>query len=228
VDVGAATGDTVLLIEQRCPGDVEKYLCVEGDSEFSALLCQNMKQFPQVKIVHSPLARERCQIRSLVKHHLGTASATGALLVDAAPLDDFLARPSDRVDVLKIDVDGYDGEVLQGAKRLLKAFQPWVIFEWHPVLVEKAGQGIYDAFEALISSGYSRFLWFNNVGTFSHFTDAPTQDHIKRQRDYLFTVNHWADEHFDIIALPTWAPPIETDLAGLDYARSTARRARVL
>jgi FkbM family methyltransferase len=228
VDVGAATGDTVLLIEQRCPGEVEKYVCVEGDSEFAALLRENMRQFPKVKIIQSLLAGERRKIRSLEKHHLGTAAATGGSFVDAAPLDDFFGEQDERVDVLKIDVDGYDGEVLRGAKKLLKAFQPWVIFEWHPVLVEKTGQGIYDSFETLIDCGYRRFLWFNNDGTFSHFTDAPARNHVTRLRDYLVAVNHRADEHFDVIALPDTAPPVETELASLDFARSAAGRTRVL
>jgi FkbM family methyltransferase len=228
VDVGAATGDTILLIEQRCPGKVEKYVCIEGDPEFSALLRENMRQFPKVKIIQSLLASERRKIRSLEKHHLGTAAATGGSFVDAVPLDDFFGEQDERVDVLKIDVDGYDGEVLQGAKKLLRTFQPWVIFEWHPVLAEKTGQGTYDAFEALIACGYRRFLWFNNVGTFSHFTDAPTRNHVTRLKDYLVAVNHRADEHFDVIALPDSAPPVETDLAGLEFARSAACNARVL
>jgi len=74
-------------------------------------------------------------------------------------------------------VDGYDGEVLQGAKHILNQFFTLGLFlNGNPVLIKKAGQGIYDAFEALIESGYNRFLWFNNIGTFSHFSNAPNRE----------------------------------------------------
>ena len=192
------------------------------------MLRQNMRQFPQVTVVQSLLARQRGQIRSLVKHHRGTASATGEDWLEAVPLDDLFASPETRIDVLKIDVDGYDGEVLQGARSLLKTSQPWVIFEWHPVLIEKAGQKIDDAFEALVSAGYHRFIWFNNVGTFSHFSSAPDKAYIQRLRDYLVAINHRADEHYDIIALPDSAFHIETELACLDFARQTAFSKRAL
>lgn len=38
VDVGAAVGDTVLLVLERCPGAVKRFDCVEGDSEFFGFL----------------------------------------------------------------------------------------------------------------------------------------------------------------------------------------------
>ncbi len=41
VDVGAAIGDTVLLLKVRCRGAVGRFFCIEGDNEFFGLLKHN-------------------------------------------------------------------------------------------------------------------------------------------------------------------------------------------
>jgi FkbM family methyltransferase len=228
VDIGASVGDSVLLLEQRCAGDVSKFICFEGDSEFADLLRHNVHQFSHVRAIQAMLARERLQVRSLVKEHLGSAASTGDESVEAKPLDDYLSELEPQVDILKIDVDGLDGEVLLGARGILNKFQPWVIFEWHPFLVKKAGQSIFESFEALAGCGYDRFVWYSNAGTFSHFTNAPNRHQIELIGKYLLAVNQRADEHFDVVALPPSAPDVEVALATLDYARSASRKFPIL
>lgn len=222
IDVGAATGDTILLLEQRCAGKVESYVCFEGDDEFETLLKANMRQFRNVKIVTSLLASEHKSIPSLHKHHQGSASATGNNLQTAKPLDAFASEFSRGMDVLKIDVDGFDGEVLQGAKSLLSTYKPWVIFEWHPALILRAKTDYGSAFDALRDSGYKRFAWFHNTGHFSHFSDVPSAILLETMNQYLLQVNARSDEHFDVVALPDAAPHVELELASMDYARAAA------
>lgn len=219
IDVGAATGDTILLLEQRCAGKVGSYTCFEGDEEFEKLLRLNTRQFDKVKVVNALLASERKSIPSLEKHHRGTASATGDGRVNAEPLDAFASEFKNGADVLKIDVDGYDGEVLKGATQFLKTYQPWVIFEWHPELIHRAKVDYRAAFDALRDCRYKRFLWFSNTGLFSHFSEGPAARLLDEMNRYLMRVNDRCDEHFDIVALPDSAPPIETDLAAMFYAR---------
>jgi len=223
VDVGAATGDTVLLLEQRCSGKVESYFCFEGDEEFGNLLKLNMRQFKNVKIISAILASELKNIPTLVKHHRGSASATGDSLQLAKPLDSFSQEFGNGIDVLKIDVDGFDGDVLKGAKHILTACQPWVIFEWHPALIERARTDYRAPFQSLMDCGYNRFLWFSNTGHFSHFSETPPVSSLENMYSYLLRVNKRCDEHFDIIALPLSAPRIELELAALEYAREVSR-----
>jgi FkbM family methyltransferase len=220
VDVGAATGDTVLLIKQRCPKMINEFICIEGDDEFHQLLAHNMKQFEDVRIEKVILSREPTKIRALVKHHRGSATSIGDTFVPALPLDDVIgAARYEPIDILKIDVDGFDGAVLSGAKSILVKDRPAVIFEWHPKLVTAAGNQPAEAFSVLDSCGYKRFLWFNNVGTFNHFSNGTFPDVIKKAADYLLKVNHRADEHFDVIALPESSGIDEISLAAMDYAR---------
>jgi FkbM family methyltransferase len=59
----------------------------------------------------------------------------GAHLVAATTLDDLLAG-FDRVDVIKLDVEGAEGRVLEGATRTLERHRPAVISEVSPLLLE--------------------------------------------------------------------------------------------
>lgn len=219
LDVGAATGDTVVLLKERCPGAVRQFLCIEGDVEFFNLLTHNVAQFKDVQAVRALLAREPQQIRSLVKHHRGTAAALGSELVAAVRLDSLAQVSQEKVDVVKIDVDGFDGEVLAGAAQIFETRRPAVIFEWHPVLIRRTGNDVYRPFSALMGYGYDRFLWFNNIGTFSHFSGPPTVDMIDKHANYLVQVNPRADEHFDVIALPAGSQLDEVKFACMDFAR---------
>jgi FkbM family methyltransferase len=223
VDVGAAIGDTALLLHERCPSDLASILCIEGDDEFFSLLQQNITGLPQVTALKALLARERKEIPSLVKPHPGTASALGEKLQEAVRLDsleDVQKRP---VDALKIDVDGFDGEILMGASTLLASSRPAVIFEWHPVLIQRAGQDPSAAFTALQAAGYTRLLWFHNLGIFSHFSAVPDSSTLSKWVDYLTAVNARADEHFDIVALHAEDPIHDLSLAELPYARQWIR-----
>jgi FkbM family methyltransferase len=219
VDIGATIGDTVLLLKERCNHALRRIICVEGEAEFFALLDQNMRQFEDVVRIRAVLAGKAKRVRSLVKHHLGTAAAIGDEWIDAVPLDSLRPAISAPVDVLKIDVDGCDGEVLCGAAALLEQSRPAVIFEWHPKLFAATGCDPLAPFETLTSAGYGCYLWFNNRGTFSHFSGVPSRDVLQQTVDYLIAVNARCDEHFDVIAVPNGSRLNPVALAAMEYAR---------
>ena len=63
------------------------------------------------------------------------------LEVQIATLDDFLsATPGGRFDALKLDVQGYEGMVLQGARKTIGAGLRWAWIEFSPDLLRAAGQ----------------------------------------------------------------------------------------
>ena len=135
-DVGAAIGDTVLFVEANCPGMVLEYDCVDGDPEFSQYLKHNLASLPNVRTIVAQLSRNGGYKPSLVRINPGAASALGATNVKTASLDEVLSLDCNcSIDVLKIDVDGFDGEVLSGAANVLARDRPCVIFEWHPDLI---------------------------------------------------------------------------------------------
>jgi FkbM family methyltransferase len=60
-----------------------------------------------------------------------------------------------RVDAIKIDVDGYDYKVLQGAEGLIKQFRPLVFVELCEYTLNAQGDSIRDIFRLMSALGYS-------------------------------------------------------------------------
>src|SRR4051794_13640403 len=115
VDVGAAVGDTVLLLVERTHGFADTYICIEPDSEFYDCLRENVAHLPHVEVRAEMLSDSRNAVPELVRTHSGTASAQGEAFVSAITLDEVI--DGRHVDVIKIDTDGFDGRVLAGAER---------------------------------------------------------------------------------------------------------------
>ena len=214
IDVGASLGNTVLLLKSQASESIAALHCVEADEAFFSLLQENTARFPDVVLHRAMLAREPKLVASLVHHHPGTAAAIGRETVPATTLDLLLADRLDHHDVLKIDIDGSDGEALQGAVKLLRRDRPAVIFEWHPHLVRQAGNDPQAAFAALSTAGYRRLLWFRNTGHFSHFS-SPDCPEIATWEHYLLAMQPCGDPHFDIVALPAELERLTFNLAAL-------------
>lgn len=221
IDVGAAIGDTALLIEANCQGMVEKYYCVEGEDEFFDLLQENIGSWEKVRSIKALLSDKFEDIPSLTKIHAGTASAQGAAFEKAVTLDSLFSEPTSGalIDILKVDVDGYDGRVLRGANNLLEKQRPAVIFEWDPSLCRKTGNDWLDHFVGLNSLSYNRFVWFTKYGAFSHFTSVMDHDSLGRMAELCLSDAHDYNWHYDIIALPDEMAEIDTQLAALEFAK---------
>lgn len=220
IDVGAAVGDTALLVRANCPDAWGEFICIDADPEFLPQLRHNIAQLPSCRAIGVQLSRCRRAERSLVRTHAGTASAQGGGSSDAQPLDDVIAANgiAEPVDLLKTDVDGFDGEVLAGATRLLSTSQPAVIFEWHPKLCAQTGTDAFLAFETLRANGYSRLLWFTKFGTFSHYCASDDGNAIRRLHRHCLHTTTDGDWHYDVVALHDDSDVDEQGLADLRFA----------
>ena len=196
VDVGAAVGDTALLLFSRLDARVlDELLCVEGDARFATLLRRNLAG-RRATVFEAMLSDEPGLVGGLERtEHAGTASAVGAEAVAATTLDALFGDR--RVDVVKVDTDGFDGRIIAGGRRLLAEQRPTVLFEWHPELCRKAGTDPMQAFEVLQAAGYRRFTWFTKFGGFSHFGTAE----LERLAELCQSARNLHDWHYDVIAL---------------------------
>lgn len=220
VDVGAAVGDTVLLVRDRAAGDVDAFHCVEGDPEFFGYLERNLGGRSDTTLHFAMLSDEPGEEAQLVRIHSGTASAQGSRRSPTTTLD-LLLEGTGPVDVLKSDTDGFDGKVLAGATGILDEYQPAVIFEWHPLLYEATGQDWHRPFEVLTAHGYRWLVWFTKEGEFSHMDNGyePTSTDALA-RVCLSGIGPRPDWHYDVVALPEATAISVSDLAGLGHARS--------
>jgi FkbM family methyltransferase len=219
-DVGAAMGDTVLLVEANCPGMVAQYVCVDGDKELFSYLEQNLRPISSKLLIQAQLSRSGGERPDLVRVRPDCVSSQGSSLAPTCSLQEvFEARQVGSVDLLKIDVEGYDGEVLLGCEQRLAQDRPAILFEWHPILCQGAGTTRSEHFEMLARLGYSNLLWFNKFGEFSHFSDTRDAENRERLAAFCLASKTRDDWHYDIVALPPDLASHWQEMAELEFAR---------
>lgn len=219
VDVGAAMGDTVLLVESNCPEMVEQYVCIDGDKELFSYLEENLSPIRSKLLIQAQLSRSGEERPDLVRIRPDCISSQGSQLAPTRSLQEvFEAHSVGPVDLLKIDVEGYDGEVLLGCERRLAQDRPAILFEWHPILCEGAKTTRSEHFEMLQRLGYSKLIWFNKFGEFSHFSDTGDVDNRERLATYCLKSTTRDDWHFDVVALPADLEARWMEMADLAFA----------
>lgn len=88
---------------------------------------------------------------------------THSVRVDIVPLDDFLAEAGiDRVDFVKLDVEGAERDVLLGASKMLAAIRPVILAEVQEVRTRPWG---YRAREILEILSQQNYRWFQIEST---------------------------------------------------------------
>jgi len=138
VDVGANIGYCTLYFASLV-GLKGTILAVEPSPENLPELRRNISanQLSNVRIVESAVGAERGEVAFAAGINGGILGddASGTYRVPVAPLDELI---NNGVDFLKIDVEGFEGAVIEGARRLLREFRPVVFLEFHPHLVDDA------------------------------------------------------------------------------------------
>jgi FkbM family methyltransferase len=168
VDVGANVGDQVLPIARHI-GPEGRVLAIEASAQVFTYLCDNckMNRLKNVMCINAAA----CETEGEVLFYPAPAdhSGMGALAAqfDATPvsvrgaqLDKLLAEAKvDHVDVIKLDVEGFELKVFRGAQALLtNARSPLILFEfcdWAEARVP--GIQVGDAQRCLAELGYS--IW---------------------------------------------------------------------
>ena len=59
-----------------------------------------------------------------------------------------------RLRMIKIDVEGYEFEVLEGARGLLERFRPWIYCEFNDVVLRDRGRSSTELLDFLVTLGY--------------------------------------------------------------------------
>jgi hypothetical protein len=67
-----------------------------------------------------------------------------------------------KVDMLKVDVDGYDFRVLKGARKTIEKFRPIIFVELCEYILNEKGNSIFDIFSYLNRFGYKCFSESDN------------------------------------------------------------------
>jgi len=168
VDAGANCG-VYTTAAAHCVGPTGKVLAFEPGEGSLAMLKRNvaLNCFSHVRVF--PLAlSDTAGIARLYAHDHGASSFTlgrtkeGERLsftIETITLDAVLAREAiDRVDVIKMDVEGAEELILRGATALFERCRPRVIFEINPPAIARLNLSARGAWDFLATRGYRFFL----------------------------------------------------------------------
>jgi FkbM family methyltransferase len=113
------------------------------------LLAEPTSPLPRSVMASWPLAPTGDVHPTIRGRYLSTSRAT------VTTLDDLVAEEAlERVDMLKLDVDGYECDVLDGATQTLARFRPTVITEIDPFALEAAGRQLEELLTRFKVAGY--------------------------------------------------------------------------
>jgi FkbM family methyltransferase len=166
VDVGANIG-MITLHARSLVGAEGRIDSFEPNPDCVALIERHLRLNDIANVwVHACALSERRGTLdlNLTSAHTGTATladvegAVKRIAVDVEVGDDVLAaRDSRPVDLVKIDVEGFELHVLKGLHRTLANDRPFVITELIEEQLAKAGTSVREVSELLFGNGYEAF-----------------------------------------------------------------------
>jgi FkbM family methyltransferase len=154
IDVGAFIGDTALIFSKN---GAEVYAFEPQEDAFFCMEYNTFKNSTNISVFNEAVGNG--DPVSINQDPLDGNPATRTVKLDESGkksirLDDFFSNFKS-VDLIKIDCEGYEPPVIQGAKELIKKHKPVIICEVYPEMLAKAGFSKADIYNPLIELGYS-------------------------------------------------------------------------
>ena len=168
VDVGANAGVFTLIAARRV-GATGKVFAFEPSPRDRARLLANVAANALRNVSVQPAALGRAPGKAVLQvssaEHPGhntiggfaysAEAGSGSVEVDVTSLDDFVRdRHLERLDLLKIDVEGSETTVLQGAEQTLRRFRPAIITEAYDPALRHLGTSVAELLQLLRAAGY--------------------------------------------------------------------------
>jgi FkbM family methyltransferase len=187
IDVGANIGDTAAIIEYHHPG-ICSYFCIEPDPSLASICRENHATNPNViveqafigedsdisvRLIDDGRANPSTQILSEPSSGKDMSALGRLTRLDSIALD--FCKRNGRVDLIKIDTEGFDYSIIRSASRILDEYGPAIYFEWYPKLLAGLGENITGPFGFLRGYGYKHFLFFNELGYYHCAADEPSE-----------------------------------------------------
>jgi FkbM family methyltransferase len=190
-----------------------RYVCFEPAERFRNILLRNVEEngWTNVLVEESLVGSQTENVQlftntstaSVAKRHYGDHVFLDASSRPVVMLDDYFDRV-ERLDLIKSDTDGFDFDVLLGARTILAQLAPALYFEFAPFLARNVGREGSVILEYLGELGYSKFIVFAQTGDLLAFTSDPTDViALADEHNYVDVLTAAQPEH--VAALPNVA-----------------------
>lgn len=144
IDVGANIGLTAVMMASMCKSG--HVVCFEPSPKNFGFLQRSVElnRFNNVTLVRAGVGAQNGEML-LEEHgpnsHSASVASTTAIKTDLVSLDNWV--PSDKkVDFLKVDVEGYERDVLLGAEKLIARSNPIMLIEFNSLTTITVGRMI--------------------------------------------------------------------------------------
>jgi FkbM family methyltransferase len=171
VDVGANVGASLLELKLGAPH--ARFLCLEPSRRFARALQRTVRANDSTDVLIMRFAAGLATTKRTLFVNATTASVVAAAYGERAPLgaervrtvklDDLLASEPD-VALLKSDTDGFEVDVLVGARRTLERCRPALFLEFDPSLLAWGGRDPNVLPQLLDELGYRSFVTYAPSG----------------------------------------------------------------
>ena len=172
IDVGANVGWHTLLMAARVREE-GRVLAFEPNPTVRQRLCEaiELNRLAQVSVhdcalsdtsgrvrFNAPMASDPRAGTGCIAGRPGSSETDCMVEVRCETLDNVLQSTElARVDFIKIDVEGWEWNVLRGASATLQRYRPHIVFEYDANYVERGGGSMDGLAEFFASRGYSLF-----------------------------------------------------------------------
>jgi len=158
-------------------GPNRKVYAIESNPEHIEILKQGLElnQLQNVEILHSALS-DKVETLRILNNSVSAIGNPGGQEIQSESLDQLCQRLNLSPNVIKMDIHGFEGKVLQGMKTILQDSLEFLFLELHPnVYLEKFTPGItrgmiLDQLEAAGFSNYyvagHRYSWSDGMQRF--------------------------------------------------------------
>lgn len=174
VEVGTNIAGSLLQMEIAVPN--ARFVCFEPAKRFYSFAERNIREnnWTNVKLENEFMSDRKETIRLNIntstasaaideyKESIRTLTPVGVQTAESNTLDDYFG--DSRIDFLKIDTDGYETQVIEGATKLITNSKCTIFFEFDPRMMEQAGADPRKLLGTLRSLGYESYLVLTNFG----------------------------------------------------------------
>ena len=182
VDVGANVGAITLAIAEQNRRQNLRIVCLEPNARLASRLRANLQinQLERVRVIEKAASSENGEITLFqvpegadnqglsTTYRVARSQDRDSVAVEAVTLDTLLSEPglTEGPLVLKIDVEGAEYDVLDGARETLRSRRPAIVFEFVAKLHDDPESAAQDQARLFEEAGYRLYSISDRVRSF--------------------------------------------------------------